>query len=99
MAAQTLLNQRQEYISERSKELSCFEKELEKTKTNLEEEHRALREEKSDLDLKIAALATREEVCLFFCLLNARSTRPVSGLVLASNQYSLVWVHIVLCRV
>nr|XP_029116400.1 protein CROWDED NUCLEI 4 isoform X2 [Elaeis guineensis] len=64
IAAQTLLNQREEYIFERTKELSCFEKELEKTRTNLEEEHRALKEEKSDLDLKIAALATREEAMI-----------------------------------
>lgn len=64
-AAQTLLNQREEYIFERSKELSFFEKELEEARRNLEEKHRALKEGNSNLDLKMAGLASREEVSLF----------------------------------
>ncbi|KAI3990880.1 hypothetical protein MKX01_026064 [Papaver californicum] len=62
--SQALLNQREECISEKSRELSLFEKELEATEAKIKKESTALSEEKSGLDLKLAALSTREKVIL-----------------------------------
>lgn len=64
LEGQTLLNQREDYIFQRSKELSSFEKELDAAKFKFEEESRALHEKKSILDLEMAALATRDEAVI-----------------------------------
>ena len=74
LEGQTLLNQREDYIFQRSKELSRFEKELDEAKSKFEEECKIHQEKKSNLDLDMAALATREEVRIsiysFVCLRN-----------------------------
>lgn len=59
---QALLNQREDYIFSRSQELNRLEKELEASRSNIENEFRALQEEKSNLELKVASLTAREEV-------------------------------------
>lgn len=63
-----MLNQRDGYIFESTKELTRLEKELEEAKANIEEESRAIKVERCNLDLEVAALASREEVC--YCLLH-----------------------------
>lgn len=62
---QSLLNQREQYILERLENLSQFEKKLEEEKSIFEGERKALTDERSKLDLNIAALAIREEVCIY----------------------------------
>jgi len=69
LEGQTLLNQREDYIFQKSKELSRFEKELGEAKSKFEEECKLHQEKKSNLDLDMSALATREEVCIFICFL------------------------------
>ncbi|XP_020092264.1 protein CROWDED NUCLEI 4-like [Ananas comosus] len=58
---QALLNQREECIFDREKELIYLEKRLEDDKSTIVGEFKALKEEKATLDLKIAALAARED--------------------------------------
>lgn len=65
---QALLNQREEYIFGRAQELNQLEKELDGLQEKIENRSRALNEEKSNLDLNMAALIKREEVYLsIFC--------------------------------
>nr|CAD1828184.1 unnamed protein product [Ananas comosus var. bracteatus] len=61
---QSLLNQREQYILERLENLSQFEKKLEEEKSIFEGERKALTDERSKLDLNIAALAIREEAII-----------------------------------
>ncbi|XP_072986262.1 nuclear matrix constituent protein 1b-like isoform X1 [Typha latifolia] len=61
---QALLNQRDEYIFDRMENLSLLEKKLEDEKSLIEGENKALKEERINLDLEIAALATREEAII-----------------------------------
>lgn len=59
---QALQNQREDYIFNRSEELSQIEKKLDAAKLDIENEHKALRVEKTTLELKEASLLAREEV-------------------------------------
>lgn len=63
---QSLLNQRDENIVERLARVTQSEKKLEEDKVILEAERMALMEEKNKLDLKMEAVASREEVCVVF---------------------------------
>jgi hypothetical protein len=63
---QALLNQRDENILERLAYVTRSEKKLEEDKSILEDERMVLAEEKNKLDLKMEAVASREEVCLVF---------------------------------
>ncbi|XP_023543211.1 protein CROWDED NUCLEI 4-like [Cucurbita pepo subsp. pepo] len=58
---QALLNQREEYILSKSRELNRFEKELEESRANIENERRAIHDEKSKLQLTEVSLSKREE--------------------------------------
>lgn len=58
---QALLNQREDYIFNRSQELTRLEKELEASKSKFEKELKVLSEEKTNLELKEASLSKREE--------------------------------------
>ncbi|XP_057951774.1 protein CROWDED NUCLEI 4 isoform X1 [Malania oleifera] len=62
--AQALLNQREDYIFDRSQELDRLEKELEALKASVEKEARDLNKEKSNLELKETSLLTREEAVI-----------------------------------
>ncbi|KAM7520361.1 hypothetical protein LguiB_019323 [Lonicera macranthoides] len=61
---QALLNQREDYIFNRSEELSQLEKKLDASKLDIENEHKALRVEKTTLELKEASLLAREEAVI-----------------------------------
>lgn len=63
--AQASLNQRDDHIFGRSQELAELEKRLESAKTTFEEERRAFEDKKSNLEIALASLAKREEVCLY----------------------------------
>ena len=63
---QALLNQRDGNILERLAYVTRSEKKLEEDKLILETERMVLLEEKSKLDLKMEAVASREEVCIVF---------------------------------
>lgn len=63
---QALLNQREEYIFNRSQESKRFEKELEDIKLSLEKEKEALNEKKQTLNLEAMSLSAREEVKIMF---------------------------------
>lgn len=63
MEGQSLLNQREEHLHVRLKELSLAEKELAEAKLKFENDSSTFGEEKANLELNVAALATREEVC------------------------------------
>ncbi|PIA44265.1 hypothetical protein AQUCO_01700100v1 [Aquilegia coerulea] len=58
---QALLSQREKYISEKHQELGTLEKASEDMKSKIENELKALNKEKTDLNMKLAALSTREE--------------------------------------
>ena len=66
---QALLNQRDENILERLAYVTRSEKKLEEEKLILETERMVLLEEKSKLDLKMGAVASREEVCIVLPIL------------------------------
>jgi hypothetical protein len=63
---QALLNQRDENILERLAYVTRSEKKLEEDKLILEDQRMVLMEEKNKLDLKMEAVASREEVCIGF---------------------------------
>lgn len=67
---QALLNQREDYVANKSQDLNQLEKVLEVSKENIEKELRALNDEKSKLELTIASLSQREEVSVFSNLLS-----------------------------
>ncbi|XP_028109126.1 protein CROWDED NUCLEI 4-like [Camellia sinensis] len=70
---QALLNQREDYISNRSQDLNRLEKEFESSKADIEKELRALNEERSNLELNVASLSAREEAVIKReCELNRR---------------------------
>ncbi|KAF5189425.1 Crowded nuclei [Thalictrum thalictroides] len=58
---QALLSQREKYISEKHEELGRLEKASEELKSKFENELKALNKEKTDLNLKLAELSTREK--------------------------------------
>ena len=62
---QASLNRREEYIFSRTQELNGLEKELEASRADIERERRALKDEKSNIELALASLSKREEVCMF----------------------------------
>ena len=62
---ESFLNQREEFLFKRLEELSALEKQLESVKQKIELEQKTLREERSNFDLDIRALVTREEVCSY----------------------------------
>lgn len=62
--AQASLNQREDHIFGRSQELAELEKGLESAKTTFEEERRAFEDKKSNLEIALALLTKREEVCI-----------------------------------
>lgn len=62
MEKESILNQRELYILDRTEGLNRREKQLEAQRLQLESDRRACLEEKCNLDLKIAAISTREEV-------------------------------------
>ena len=59
---QASLNEREEYIFSRNQELNRLEKELEASRADFEKERRALKDEKSNIELTLASLTKREEV-------------------------------------
>lgn len=61
---QALLNQREEYVFNKTQELKRFEKELDDLKLCIDKERMALNEEKIVLELKSSSLSAREEVNL-----------------------------------
>lgn len=65
---QALLNQRDEYIFNKTQELKRFEKELDGLKQNIDKERAVLNEEKNVLLLKASSLSAREEVNLITSL-------------------------------
>lgn len=65
---QALLNQRDEYIFNKTQELKRFEKELDELKQNIDKERAVLNEEKNVLVLKASSLSAREEVNLYLSL-------------------------------
>jgi hypothetical protein len=62
MEKESILNQREVYILDRTESLNKREKQLESERLQLEADRRACLEEKCILDLKRAAISTREEV-------------------------------------
>ncbi|XP_077233956.1 branched-chain amino acid aminotransferase 5 / branched-chain amino acid transaminase 5 (BCAT5);little nuclei4 [Tasmannia lanceolata] len=72
---QALLNQREEGIFRRSQELSQLEREFETAKATIEKEFRVLKEEKSNMDLKMDELATREEAIIKMESLQAKKEK------------------------
>ena len=68
---QSLLNQREEYVFNRSQELTRLEKQLEASKLDVENERKVLFEKKQDLDLLQTSLSAREEVCCQSFLINS----------------------------
>lgn len=63
--AQALLNQREEYVLDKTQELKRFEKELDDLKSSLAQERLALSEEKLSLELRASSLSAREEVSVY----------------------------------
>lgn len=61
---QALLNQREDYIFNRSQELGGLEKELESSKANIEKEISGLIVKKNNLSLNEASLSAREEAVI-----------------------------------
>ncbi|KAI3451885.1 hypothetical protein Pfo_008550 [Paulownia fortunei] len=61
---QALLNQREEYVFNRTQELKRFEKELEDLRLSIDKERIALSEEKVVLELKASSLSAREEAVI-----------------------------------
>ncbi|KAL8472840.1 hypothetical protein ACS0TY_029892 [Phlomoides rotata] len=61
---QALLNQRDEYIFNKTLELKRFEKELDELKQNIDKERALLNEEKNVLVLKASSLSAREEAVI-----------------------------------
>lgn len=59
---ESLLNQRELYMLDRAESLNRKEKQLEAEMLQLEADRRAFLEEKCNLDLRITAISTREEV-------------------------------------
>ncbi|KAG4175848.1 hypothetical protein ERO13_A11G211100v2 [Gossypium hirsutum] len=74
---QASLNQREEYIFSRSQELNQLEKGLEASRVDIERERKALKDEKSKLELTLASLSKREEVCIFHLTMEAITDREV----------------------
>lgn len=70
--AQALLNQREEYVLDKTKELKKLERELDDLKLSIAQERMSLNEEKISLELKASTLSAREEVSLtlFFTLMS-----------------------------
>ncbi|XP_073041157.1 uncharacterized protein [Primulina eburnea] len=64
LEGQGLLNQREEYVFTRTKELERFEKKLEDLKSSLEKDQRSLNEEKLALELRASSLSAREEAAI-----------------------------------
>ncbi|PKU76223.1 Putative nuclear matrix constituent protein 1-like protein [Dendrobium catenatum] len=64
MEGQSLLNQREEHLHVRLKELSRAEKELAEAKLKFENDSSTFGEEKANLELNVAALANREEALI-----------------------------------
>ncbi|XP_075501393.1 uncharacterized protein LOC142539671 [Primulina tabacum] len=64
LEGQGLLNQREEYVFTRTKELERFEKKLEDLKLSLEKDQRSLNEEKLALELRASFLSAREEAAI-----------------------------------
>jgi hypothetical protein len=62
MEKESILDQREVYILDRIESLNRREKQLESERLQLEADRRACLEEKCNLDLKMAAFSTREEV-------------------------------------
>lgn len=62
LEAQALLNQREDYLFNRSQKLDQLEKELEDTKRHIKEERRTISEDKSKLELTEVSLRKREEI-------------------------------------
>ena len=62
--AQASLNQREDHIFGKSQELAELQKGLESAKSTFEEERRAFEDRKSNLEIELASLARREEVCI-----------------------------------
>ncbi|KAK8652891.1 hypothetical protein V6N13_126914 [Hibiscus sabdariffa] len=58
------LNQREEYIFSRTQELNRLEKELQASKVDVEKERRALKDDKSNLELTLVSLSKREEAII-----------------------------------
>lgn len=91
---QALLNQREECIFDREKELIYLEKRLEDDKSTIVGEFKALKEEKATLDLKIAALTAREDVCLkyVFCsnLILVASTEHIKCIYFFVHMYLVI---------
>lgn len=79
--AQVSLNQREDHIFGRSQELAELEKGLESARTTFEEDRRAFEDKKSNLEIALASLAKREEVCIrisicyfWFCLIRQQKS-------------------------
>ena len=66
---QSLLNQREQYILNRSQELDQLEKSIESSKASIEKEVQTLNEERINLEQNIASLSAREEVYVLKFLL------------------------------
>jgi hypothetical protein len=62
MEKESILNQREVYILDRTESLNIREKQLESERLQLEADRRTFLEEKCILDLKRAAISNREEV-------------------------------------
>lgn len=62
--AHALLNQREEYVLDKTKELKRLERELGELKLSISQERMSLNEEKISFELKVSTLSAREEVSL-----------------------------------
>lgn len=62
MEKESLLNQRELYMLDQAESLNRKEIQLEAERLQLEADRRAFLEEKCNLDLRITAISTREEV-------------------------------------
>lgn len=95
--AQVSLNQREEHIFARFQEIAELEKGLESAKTTVEEERKAFEDKKSNLEIALALLAKREEVCcihtsicyFWFRIIHHQKNSTVSWFFPCKNRLSL----------